>query len=202
MTSSLAPALCLFAPWSFSRDPAALRCSAHSVHPVPLQEGGPLDGGALEVLERRLQVGVHNGLGFVQRPQVVVLVPEMDVALTRSASFSRKVSSSSRTRYSLGVPMWHGQGCARVTARGGCPPPTSCALPSSSSVTPICASLRVVRLVNPVCGVGCHSCEFAFWLLRVRGAPVCPVRCTLEPQHTEDREPCLLNLGLPHCALL
>ncbi|XP_063091449.1 nephrocystin-4 isoform X3 [Cavia porcellus] len=61
------------------------------------EEGGPLDGGALEVLERRLQVGVHNGLGFVQRPQVVVLVPEMDVALTRSASFSRKVSSSSRT---------------------------------------------------------------------------------------------------------
>ncbi|KAM6173227.1 nephrocystin-4 [Erethizon dorsatum] len=59
--------------------------------------GGPLDYGALEVLERRLHVGVHNGLGFVQRPQVVVLVPEMDVALTRSASFSRKVSSSSRT---------------------------------------------------------------------------------------------------------
>ncbi|XP_023555227.1 nephrocystin-4 isoform X2 [Octodon degus] len=59
--------------------------------------GGPLDCGALEVLERRLHVGVHNGLGFVQRPQVVVLVPEMDLALTRSASFSRKVSSSSRT---------------------------------------------------------------------------------------------------------
>ncbi|XP_073878211.1 nephrocystin-4 isoform X12 [Macaca fascicularis] len=62
------------------------------------QEGcGPLDGGGLEILERRLRVGVHNGLGFVQRPQVVVLVPEMDVALTRSASFSRKVVSSSKT---------------------------------------------------------------------------------------------------------
>uniref|UniRef100_A0A452SHK5 Nephrocystin 4 n=1 Tax=Ursus americanus TaxID=9643 RepID=A0A452SHK5_URSAM len=61
------------------------------------QEGGvPLDGGALEILERRLHVGVHNGLGFVQRPQVVVLVPEMDMALTRSASFSRKVGSSSK----------------------------------------------------------------------------------------------------------
>ncbi|XP_010626139.1 nephrocystin-4 isoform X3 [Fukomys damarensis] len=59
--------------------------------------GGLLDGGALGVLERRLHVGVHNGLGFVQRPQVVVLVPEMDVALSRSASFSRKVSSSART---------------------------------------------------------------------------------------------------------
>ncbi|XP_047581739.1 nephrocystin-4 [Lutra lutra] len=61
------------------------------------REGGvPLDGSALEILERRLCVGVHNGLGFVQRPQVVVLVPELDVALTRSASFSRKVSSSSK----------------------------------------------------------------------------------------------------------
>ncbi|XP_045402248.1 nephrocystin-4 isoform X3 [Lemur catta] len=58
---------------------------------------GPLDCSALEILERRLHVGVHNGLGFVQRPQVVVLVPEMDVALTRSASFSRKVVSSSKT---------------------------------------------------------------------------------------------------------
>ncbi|XP_032156961.1 nephrocystin-4 isoform X7 [Sapajus apella] len=62
------------------------------------QEGcGLLDSGVLEILERRLRVGVHNGLGFVQRPQVVVLVPEMDVALTRSASFSRKVVSSSKT---------------------------------------------------------------------------------------------------------
>ncbi|XP_019602256.2 nephrocystin-4 isoform X1 [Rhinolophus sinicus] len=61
------------------------------------REGGsPLEAGALEVLERRLHVGVHNGLGFVQRPQIVVLVPEMEVALTRSASFSRKVVSSSK----------------------------------------------------------------------------------------------------------
>lgn len=44
-------------------------------------------------------MGVHNGLGFVQRPQIVVLVPEMEVALTRSASFSRKVVSSSKARY-------------------------------------------------------------------------------------------------------
>lgn len=58
----------------------------------------------LEVRERRLHVGVHNGLGFVQRPQVVVLVPEMDVALTRSASFSWKVSSSSKARYAVLVP--------------------------------------------------------------------------------------------------
>ncbi|XP_027296825.2 nephrocystin-4 isoform X4 [Cricetulus griseus] len=58
---------------------------------------GLLDGGTLEVLERRLHVCVHNGLGFVHRPQVVVLVPEMDVALTRSASFSRRISASSKS---------------------------------------------------------------------------------------------------------
>ncbi|GAB1289304.1 Nephrocystin-4 [Apodemus speciosus] len=57
---------------------------------------GLLDSGTLEVLERRLHVCVHNGLGFVHRPQVVVLVPEMDVALTRSASFSRRISASSK----------------------------------------------------------------------------------------------------------
>lgn len=63
-----------------------------------LQGGSPLDGSALQVLERRLSVGVHNGLCFVQRPQVVVLVPEGEVALARSASFSRKVVSS-KARY-------------------------------------------------------------------------------------------------------
>nr|XP_036855869.1 nephrocystin-4 [Manis javanica] len=61
------------------------------------REGDGLpDDSALDILERRLCVGVHNGLGFVQRPQVVVLVPEMAVALTRSASFNRKVGSSSK----------------------------------------------------------------------------------------------------------
>lgn len=82
--------------------------SGHSLHghaglflciPCLLQGAGLLDGGTLEVLERRLHVCVHNGLGFVHRPQVVVLVPEMDVALTRSASFSRRVSASSKNRY-------------------------------------------------------------------------------------------------------
>ncbi|XP_069893295.1 nephrocystin-4 isoform X1 [Dipodomys merriami] len=61
------------------------------------REGGPLDAGSLEVLERRLHIGVHNGLGFLHRPQVVVLVPEMDVVLTRSASFNKKVGSSSKS---------------------------------------------------------------------------------------------------------
>ncbi|XP_075406576.1 nephrocystin-4 isoform X5 [Tenrec ecaudatus] len=63
-----------------------------------LREGSsPGDSSALEIRERRLCVGVHNGLAFLQRPQVVVLVPEMEVALTRSASFSRKVSASSKS---------------------------------------------------------------------------------------------------------
>ncbi|XP_006876981.1 PREDICTED: nephrocystin-4 [Chrysochloris asiatica] len=61
------------------------------------QEGSGPGDSSLEIQERRLCVGVHNGLTFVQRPQVVVLVPEMEVALTRSASFSRKVSSSSKS---------------------------------------------------------------------------------------------------------
>ncbi|XP_037684612.1 nephrocystin-4 isoform X3 [Choloepus didactylus] len=52
------------------------------------------DGRTLEILERRLRVGVHSGLGFVQKPHVVVLVPEAEVALTRSASFSRRAGSS------------------------------------------------------------------------------------------------------------
>lgn len=58
---------------------------------------GLLDSGTLEVLERRLHVCVHNGLGFVHRPQVVVLVPEMDMTLTRSASFSRRITASSKS---------------------------------------------------------------------------------------------------------
>nr|XP_030736281.1 nephrocystin-4 isoform X9 [Globicephala melas] len=62
------------------------------------EAGSPLDSGALEILERRLCVGVHNGLGFVQRPQVVVLVPELEAALTPSASFRRRVGASSKAR--------------------------------------------------------------------------------------------------------
>ncbi|XP_077007618.1 nephrocystin-4 isoform X2 [Tamandua tetradactyla] len=60
-----------------------------------VREGSsPWAGCALEVLERRLRVGVHNGLGFVQKPHVVGLVPEAEVAPTHSASFSRKAGSS------------------------------------------------------------------------------------------------------------
>ncbi|XP_010086123.1 PREDICTED: nephrocystin-4, partial [Pterocles gutturalis] len=37
------------------------------------------DGDGVAVRERRLHVGVHNGLRFVQAPQVAVLVPEAEV---------------------------------------------------------------------------------------------------------------------------
>uniref|UniRef100_A0A8B9I3H1 Nephrocystin 4 n=1 Tax=Anser brachyrhynchus TaxID=132585 RepID=A0A8B9I3H1_9AVES len=40
---------------------------------------------ALSVQERRLRVGVHNGLRFVQAPQVAVLLPAMEVARGRAA---------------------------------------------------------------------------------------------------------------------
>lgn len=42
----------------------------------PLQANAAPDGDGLAVRERRLHVGVHNGLCFVRAPQVAVLVPE------------------------------------------------------------------------------------------------------------------------------
>uniref|UniRef100_A0A8C7E313 Nephrocystin 4 n=1 Tax=Naja naja TaxID=35670 RepID=A0A8C7E313_NAJNA len=56
-----------------------------------------LDGTSLAIQERRLHVGVHNGLCFVQPPQVVVLVPlalpEADRARGSSVSMRRKHGS-------------------------------------------------------------------------------------------------------------
>ncbi|KAM6336525.1 nephrocystin-4 [Alca torda] len=45
-----------------------------------LQANTAPDGDGLAVRERRLHVGVHNGLRFVQVPQVAVLVPEAEAA--------------------------------------------------------------------------------------------------------------------------
>ncbi|NXE53112.1 NPHP4 protein, partial [Casuarius casuarius] len=56
------------------------------------------DGTAVAVQERRLRVGVHNGLRFVQAPQVAVLVPEAEVVRRHSASFLGKQGSSSGAR--------------------------------------------------------------------------------------------------------
>ncbi|NWS61554.1 NPHP4 protein, partial [Chunga burmeisteri] len=45
-----------------------------------LQANATPDGDGVAVRERRLHVGVHNGLCFVQAPQVAVLVPEAEAA--------------------------------------------------------------------------------------------------------------------------
>uniref|UniRef100_A0A663DVK1 Nephrocystin 4 n=1 Tax=Aquila chrysaetos chrysaetos TaxID=223781 RepID=A0A663DVK1_AQUCH len=54
-----------------------------------LQANAAPDGDGVAVRERRLHVGVHNGLRFVQAPQVAVLVPEAEVVRGGSASPSR-----------------------------------------------------------------------------------------------------------------
>ncbi|XP_074017681.1 nephrocystin-4 [Numenius arquata] len=45
-----------------------------------LQANAAPDGDEVVVRERRLHVGVHNGLRFIQAPQVAVLVPETEAA--------------------------------------------------------------------------------------------------------------------------
>ncbi|XP_050765301.1 nephrocystin-4 [Gymnogyps californianus] len=45
-----------------------------------LQANAMPDGDGMAVRERRLHIGVHNGLRFIQAPQVAVLVPEAEVA--------------------------------------------------------------------------------------------------------------------------
>uniref|UniRef100_A0A452HX64 Uncharacterized protein n=1 Tax=Gopherus agassizii TaxID=38772 RepID=A0A452HX64_9SAUR len=60
-----------------------------------LNSDSPMDVNIL-IQERRLHIGVHNGLCFVQTPQVVVLVPEGEVARGRSASFHRKQGLSAK----------------------------------------------------------------------------------------------------------
>ncbi|KAG7472796.1 hypothetical protein MATL_G00112680 [Megalops atlanticus] len=78
---------------------------------------GP-DGSAVVIQERRLHVGVHNGWGFLERPQVVVVEPEAEGSRGRSGSFrqgslSRLSSSSSphvlalRSRLQLKEMVYH-----------------------------------------------------------------------------------------------
>nr|XP_014348387.1 PREDICTED: nephrocystin-4 [Latimeria chalumnae] len=55
------------------------------------------DGNVVTIQERRLHVGVHNGWGFVQKPQVAVLVPEAEVTKGRTGSFNRKSGSPLKT---------------------------------------------------------------------------------------------------------
>ncbi|XP_043854059.1 nephrocystin-4 isoform X2 [Dromiciops gliroides] len=60
------------------------------------EDGSTLEGKAVTIQERRLHVGVHNGLLFVQKPQVVVLMPESEVASGRSGTLNRKPSFSTK----------------------------------------------------------------------------------------------------------
>ncbi|XP_072464786.1 nephrocystin-4 isoform X2 [Notamacropus eugenii] len=55
---------------------------------------------AVTIQERRLHVGVHNGLLFVQKPQVVVLMLQRDGASGCSGTLGRKPSFSAKIRYS------------------------------------------------------------------------------------------------------
>nr|XP_031362508.1 nephrocystin-4 [Lonchura striata domestica] len=54
-----------------------------------LQANTALDGEEVVVRERRLHVGVHNGLRFVQAPQVAVLVPEAELSPGRCQGVPR-----------------------------------------------------------------------------------------------------------------
>ncbi|KAJ6651831.1 hypothetical protein lerEdw1_016448 [Lerista edwardsae] len=60
------------------------------------QDNSALDSQMLAVQERRLHIGVHNGFCFVQPPQVVVVVPEAEVARGRAGSTYRKQGACSR----------------------------------------------------------------------------------------------------------
>eukprot|EP00058_Branchiostoma_floridae_P028330 XP_002613821.1 hypothetical protein BRAFLDRAFT_119906 [Branchiostoma floridae] len=51
---------------------------------------GPSDGSTVNVVERRLQIGIHNGWGYVQKPQVVILAPEVETqGRARSGSIGK-----------------------------------------------------------------------------------------------------------------
>ncbi|KAM4652363.1 nephrocystin-4 [Discoglossus pictus] len=55
-----------------------------------------LDGSTVLIQERRLHIGVHNGWGFVQKPQVVVVVPEVEVHRGWTPTLKRKQISQQK----------------------------------------------------------------------------------------------------------
>lgn len=61
-----------------------------------------LSGNLVAIQERRLHIGVHNGLCFVQTPQVAVLVPEAEAIRGRS---DKKQGSSAKFRYKAEGPL-------------------------------------------------------------------------------------------------
>ncbi|KAG8434249.1 hypothetical protein GDO86_012573 [Hymenochirus boettgeri] len=55
------------------------------------KDSGTIDGGPVLIQERRLHIGVHNGCVFVQKPQIVVVVPEAEMIRGQSTtSLKRK----------------------------------------------------------------------------------------------------------------
>ncbi|XP_056400464.1 nephrocystin-4 [Hyla sarda] len=62
-----------------------------------LPKGHPMDGTAVVIQERRLHIGVHNGWGFVQQPQVVVVLPEARMMRTQSNLSLKKKQSNSQS---------------------------------------------------------------------------------------------------------
>ncbi|KAM9299299.1 LOW QUALITY PROTEIN: nephrocystin-4 [Gastrophryne carolinensis] len=67
-----------------------------------LLKGTTIAGGATVMIqERRLHIGVHNGWGFVQQPQVVVVTPEVRTGKGPFTSTLKKRQSSSQTLSSV-----------------------------------------------------------------------------------------------------
>ncbi|XP_067826159.1 nephrocystin-4 [Heptranchias perlo] len=68
------------------------------------------DGNTVVIQERRLHIGVHNGWCYVQKPQVVVLIPGNVTAQGRSGSFSKSLPKESlvlRSRIQLSEMVKH-----------------------------------------------------------------------------------------------
>ncbi|MGH0136436.1 UNVERIFIED_CONTAM: hypothetical protein FKN15_066202 [Acipenser sinensis] len=63
--------------------------------PCPQEDSGP-DGNSVVIQERRLHIAVHNGWGFVDKPQVVVVEPEAEGARGRTGSFIKRQGSLTR----------------------------------------------------------------------------------------------------------
>ncbi|NXP02384.1 NPHP4 protein, partial [Thinocorus orbignyianus] len=72
-----------------------------------LQANAAPDGDGVAVRERRLHVGVHNGLRFVQAPQVAVLVPETEAARGSSRARGAGQALVLRSRIHLSEMVLH-----------------------------------------------------------------------------------------------
>ncbi|XP_018081599.1 nephrocystin-4-like isoform X2 [Xenopus laevis] len=54
------------------------------------KDDGNINGGSVSIQERRLHIGVHNGWVFVQKPQIVVVVPEAEMMRGHSTTSLKK----------------------------------------------------------------------------------------------------------------